>query len=139
MEEQVTVVMCKQCRKALDEPSDTPIEERAPCPDCGFTSRDFDITVRCSVSIQSGVRGKARSVEAGRPGGRPWLTMMSELSWSHDYQKWVHREKTENRRDGLYTEVVTDPDTGKIIHQSPPSERLSEHQGHGSAKKKRDT
>ena len=37
-----------------------------------------------------------------------------------------------DRENDLYKEVVTDPDTGKIIHQC--EEPLSEHVGHGSAK-----
>ena len=58
---------------------------------------------------------------------------MSEPSWSYKAEKWMHREKTENRREDRYTEVVTDPDTGEIIHEV--DERLSDHRGRGSAKK----
>jgi hypothetical protein len=49
----------------------------------------------------------------------------------------MHREKTENRRDDRYTEVVKDPDTGEIIHEC--DEPLRAHRGHGSAKKKKGT
>lgn len=85
-------------------------------------------------SRKGGIRGKARSGEAGKPGGKPWLTMMSEPSWSYAREKYMHREKTENRRDDRYTEVVKDPDTGEIIHEV--DEPLSEHRGHGSARNK---
>ena len=133
MEEQVTVVMCGQCKKVLDQPADTPIEDRTPCPECGSTSRFIEKTIVGQVPVQGGNRGKARSGEAGKPGGKPWLDMMSEPSWSHAQQKWMHREKTENRRDDRYTEVVRDPVTGEIIHET--DERLTDHRGHGSAKK----
>jgi hypothetical protein len=49
----------------------------------------------------------------------------------------VHREETEDRKNNRYTETVIDPDTGEIIHQA--DEPLSDHLGHGSAKKERDT
>jgi len=58
---------------------------------------------------------------------------MSEPSWSYSSEKWIHREKAENRREDRYTEVVRDPDTDEIIHEV--DEPLSEHRGHGSAKK----
>jgi hypothetical protein len=64
------------------------------------------------------------------------LTTMSEPSWSHDRQKWLHREKTENRRDNRYTEVVKDPDTGEIVHEVDGP--LTDHRGHGSARRKKD-
>ena len=125
-----------------------------PCPSCGATRRTRGIvqeatatgkastskTVGKNLSAtaegRAGMRGKARSGEAGKPGGKPWLTTMSEPSWSHDRQKWLHREKTENRRDNRYTEVVKDPDTGEIVHEVDAP--LTDHQGHGSARRKQD-
>jgi hypothetical protein len=58
---------------------------------------------------------------------------MSEPNWSYSAEKWMHRQKTENRREDRYTETVTDPDTGEIGHHV--DEPLSKHRGHGSAKK----
>lgn len=87
------------------------------------------------MTVRGGMRGKARTGKPPQPGSKPWLTTMSEPSWSHDRQKWVHREKTEDRRNNRYTETVMDPDTGEIIHQT--DEPLTEHRGHGSAKKKK--
>src|SRR5215207_7883699 len=108
MEEQNTVVTCGQCGTVLDEPSSTLIEKREPCPDCGSTGRHVGKGITAEVPVQSGVRGKARSGVAGQPGGKPWLNLMSEPSWSYDRQKWMDREQTENRRDHRYTEVVKD-------------------------------
>ncbi len=136
MSEQTTVVKCQQCGKVLDEPSDTPVQERTPCPDCGSTDRQFEVEINDTDTVRNGVRGKARTGQAGQPGSKPWLTTMSEPSWSYDRQKWVHREKTEDRRNNRYTETVTDPDTGEIIHQT--EEPLTDHRGRGSAKKKKD-
>jgi DNA-directed RNA polymerase subunit RPC12/RpoP len=135
MGEEITVVACGQCGKVLDEPSDTAVEERAACPDCSSKSRHFEKVLSTKVPVRSGVRGKARGGEAGKPGGKPWLPFMSEPSWSYRYEKWMQRDKAENRRDNRYTEVVKDPDTGEIIHEY--DEPLSEHQGHGSAREKK--
>lgn len=136
MTEEVAIAACGQCEKVLDEPSNTPIENRAPCPDCGSLSRCFKKEITFTSTVRSGVRGKARSGEVGKPGGKPWLTFMSEPSWSHRFKKWMHRDKAENRRENRYTEVVRDPDTGEIIHEA--DEPLRHHRGHGSAKQKRD-
>ena len=125
-------VWCGECGEQLDESPSTPIEERIPCPNCDSKNRKFGVEINSVVEVRSGLRAKARSGEAGKPGGKPWMTTMSEPSWSRDRQKWLHREKTENRRDDRYTEVVWDPDTGKIVHQC--DEPLSEHRGHGSAR-----
>src|SRR3954464_14534916 len=95
-----------------------------------------DYLLSAKVGIRSGIRGKARSREAGKPGGRPWLTFMSEPSWSYRYEKWMHRDKAENRRDDRYTETVKDPSTGEIIHEC--DEPLSEHKGRGSTRQKKD-
>ena len=134
MSEQTTVVKCQRCKTVLDEPAHTPVAQRTSCPNCGSTARHFEHEVRVTSTVQVGWRGKGRTGQPGQPGSKPWLTTMSEPSWSYDRQKWVHREKTEDRKNDLYTETVTDPDTGEIIHQT--REPLSKHRGHGSAKKK---
>ena len=124
-------VWCGGCGRQLEEPS-TPAGKRIACPDCGSQSRKFGVEFASVAEVEASVKGKARSGEACKPGGRPWLWTMSGPSWSHDRQKWMHREKTENRRDNQYTEVVWDPDTGEIIHEC--EEPLRDHQGHGSAR-----
>jgi len=142
-------VWCSKCGHDL-----TSVPEGEPCPRCGHpyrtegivssttakgtasSSRTVGKTLSATAKGRAGARAKARSGEAGKPGGKPWLTTMSEPSWSHDRQKWLHREKTENRRDNRYTEVVRDPDTGEIVHEV--DEPLTEHRGHGSARRKQD-
>jgi hypothetical protein len=130
-------VWCGGCGKQLDESPNTPVHDRIPCPNCDSKTRKFGVVINAVAEVSSRMRAKARSGEAGKPGGKPWLTTMSEPSWSHARRKWMHREKTENRRDDRYTEVVWDPDTGEIVHQC--DEPLSEHRGHGSARQKDDS
>ncbi len=137
MAEEITIMTCGQCGEVLDEPSDTPVEDRTPCPSCGSKGRHFKKELTSASTMRGGIRGKARSGQTGEPGSKPWLTFMSEPSWSRKYEKWMTRDKAENRREDRYTEVVKDPDTGEIIHEA--DEPLSEHRGHGSAKRNKDT
>jgi rubrerythrin len=39
-----TRVLCGQCGNEIDERSDTPADERTPCPNCGSTSRTFEVS-----------------------------------------------------------------------------------------------
>lgn len=133
MTEETQVVACGHCARIMEESSAIPGDQRTPCPNCGSRSRQVRMGIADSLTVRDGIRGKVRSGEAGKPGAKPWLTTMSEPSWSYSAEKWMHREKTENRREDRYTEVVKDPDTGEIIREV--NEPLSEHRGHGSAKK----
>jgi hypothetical protein len=47
---------------------------------------------------------------------------------------WMTKRRVIDKKNDRYSEIVTDPETGKIIHQT--DHKLSEHRGHGSAKKK---
>ena len=46
--------------------------------------------------------------------------------------KWNKMKRLIDRTGDDYEKLIVDPDTGEIIHHC--HERLSEHQGHGSAK-----
>ena len=39
-----TVVRCGKCSTALAESQDVPPDDRSPCPECGSTTRTFDLT-----------------------------------------------------------------------------------------------
>ena len=136
MPEQTTVVKCQRCEKVLGQPAGTPVAERTPCPDCGSTARHVEQGVHATSTGRAGMRAKARSGEPGQPGSKPWLETRTEPSWWRDGKKWVERTKTEDRRNDWYSEVIKDPDTGEIIYQD--AEPLTDHRGHGSAKRKKD-
>jgi hypothetical protein len=48
-----TVVRCGNCLTLLAEPSDLPPEERAPCPECGSKSRQFEVGLTATVATQA--------------------------------------------------------------------------------------
>ena len=70
------------------------------------------------------------------PGVSKWV---AKYFYGYDFfrrgRKWVRKEQVINRRDNLYREVVTDPETGEVIHHC--EEPLTEHRGHDSAKSKK--
>ena len=125
-------VWCDGCGRQLDESPSTRDEERIACPDCGSQARKVDVGVASGVEVTDVAKAKARSGEAGKPGGRPWLELSSGASWSTKYKKWMQRLKVVDRRHDRYTEKVVDPHTGKIIHEC--EEPLREHRDHGSAR-----
>lgn len=54
--------------------------------------------------------------------------------YSHAKKKMVDKTRLIDRKENQYFEEVVDKETGEIIHSC--SEPLSEHFGHGTAKKK---
>ena len=70
------------------------------------------------------------------PGVSKWVAKyFYGYKWFHSARKWVYKEWIINRRGDHYREVITDPETGEVIHHC--DEPLSEHRGHGSAKSKK--
>ena len=68
---------------------------------------------------------------------KPFLKEKGGPSFYHKAQKWVYRTMRIDRiypDNKRYFETVVDPDTNEVIHKC--EEPLSEHQGHGSAKRK---
>jgi DNA-directed RNA polymerase subunit RPC12/RpoP len=62
-------VWCDGCGRQLDESPSTRDEERIACPDCGSQARKVDIGVASGVEVTDVAKAKARSGEAGKPGG----------------------------------------------------------------------
>jgi hypothetical protein len=48
--------------------------------------------------------------------------------------KWMNLIRVIDMKNDRYRETITDPKNGQVIHHC--DEKLSEHQGHGSAKKR---
>jgi hypothetical protein len=53
---------CGGCGRALEEPTDTPVESRTPCPDCGSTARDPAASIQDSMPVTDDLK-----LERGRP------------------------------------------------------------------------
>jgi DNA-directed RNA polymerase subunit RPC12/RpoP len=53
-----TVVKCGECSTVLAEPSDTPLENRVPCPKCGSKVRSFAVGLEASIVATSDITGR---------------------------------------------------------------------------------
>jgi hypothetical protein len=124
--------ICARCRSSLEESPNVPIADREPCPKCGSKDRDFAVGLSAEVEVKSTLGAKA--YEPGRR--KPFLEHRGGDSFFHRAAKWVIRIMRIDRRGNRYTEHVYDPKTGETIHHC--DEPLSEHQGHGAAKERRD-
>ncbi|QWE17165.1 hypothetical protein [Polynucleobacter sp. AP-Nino-20-G2] len=100
------------------------------CPTCGSSAKTIHVEIIEKVNARDGVGMKAK-----RPGERrPYIEDLSIPEHSHSLEKIVHRARIIDRDKDRYFEKITDYETGEIIHHC--EEPLSQHQGHGSAKKK---
>lgn len=48
--------------------------------------------------------------------------------------KWYNKERVIDQEKDYYRETIADPETGEVIYHQ--EHKLSEHRGHGTAKKK---
>lgn len=64
--------------------------------------------------------------------GKPYEEILDGDSLHRDSQSWRNRRRIIDRANDAYHEVITDQD-GTAVHEC--HEPLSEHQGHGSARK----
>ena len=74
----------------------------------------------------------ARAYEQGSR--EPFIEHKSGDSFFRKTAKWVTRVMRIDRRGDRYTEHVYDPKSGETIHHC--DEPLSEHRGHGDAKRR---
>lgn len=121
---------CSDCGRELDESPHLPVDQRCPCPTCGSTKRIQSVTISETVELYSSLTAKGR--HEGHK--RPFIEMFSGADFSHRLSKWMRKLRLIDRDRDIYHEEVTDPDTGEVIHKT--KEKLTEHTGHGSAKKR---
>ena len=124
-------VQCGGCGVTLEEDPSLPVESRGPCPVCGSATRLFQVAIRVKAAARSklGLRGKhAGSVE-------PFFEQVSGDDLHHKTGKWMKHSRVIGRDNDLYHEVVTNPETGEVVHEC--KEKLSQHRGHGAANLKK--
>jgi len=104
---------------------------RIPCPNCGATARTIHEHLHFAAKA-----GLHLFIKHKRPGyKRPLYEGGTRMSLSRARQKMVERGQVFDRERDLYVELITDPDTGEVMHHC--RERLSDHLGHGSDKRRR--
>lgn len=128
----VDQVFCAVCRHEFADPGKAmqPSPERPACPRCGSLARRGAIRETVSVGIHVEVRGKGRSAT----GGRPFVEFVqNKLELFRKTGRWRLIDRTIDRRDDTYDEVIKDRATGETVHET--REPLSKHTGHGSARR----
>lgn len=101
-----------------------------PCPACGSVRRTIGVTTVESVIARDGLEVKAKRLGQKKP----YWEARSVPSFSVAKQKLVQHDRIIDRDEDKYSERVTDYESGAVIHES--TEQLSDHRGHGSAKKR---
>jgi hypothetical protein len=121
-------IRCASCNAMLEESSDTKPESRRPCPDCGSTSRRFDMEINAVVEFHDSLKFVLKSSITGQ-------TVKEGMGGDDLHRKsgkWMQKERLIDHEKDLYKEVVIDPETGEVVHHC--EEPLSQHRDHGSAK-----
>lgn len=121
--------ICKICNFEIGEYT----EETAKvdkCPKCG--SKEFSCLIRIndSLHMQESIRGKTNKMPGKK---KPYQEFQHGVDYSKTLEKFVNKDRIIDRENDRYYEKVKDPDTGEVLHEC--QEKLSEHIGHGSAKK----
>jgi hypothetical protein len=122
---------CGDCATVLDEAAGVhAVEPRPPCPVCGSRRRAVALTLEASLQLRSQLRLKAR--RGGK--GRAYVEQRvgDDLHWKSDI--WNRLKRFVDRENDEYHELITNPETGVVIREI--HEPLSQHQGHGAAKKR---
>lgn len=126
-----TTVMCGKCKAVLEEKSDIQPGERIPCPECGSTSRAFEVTLHENITFREKV-----GIEGKHPGEKkPFIVEVSGDDLFRKTGEWMKLSRVIDVENDSYCEIIIDPVTGKVVHIC--IEPLSKHRGHGSAKHKK--
>ncbi len=131
-EQSKSTMKCQDCDEVLNEPTDTPVDQRSPCPNCGSKARHFEVVISETIEVHEKLGVKARHGVKGKP----FLESVSGDDLHRKSGKWMTLERVIDRENDKYKETGTDSKTGEVVHHC--EEPLSQHQGHGSDKKKKD-
>lgn len=123
--------ICGSCRVTLP---DVEAEPKIPCPNCGSTARNYEMTISETVRARDGYRWKAKHAGATGEHKSYWE---AKRHWSlfRDTGEWHEVSQSLDREADRYDKVVTD-EHGKVVHEC--HEPLSAHRSRGDAKRKDD-
>jgi hypothetical protein len=122
----MSVIKCGKCGAVLSSP------DPATCPQCGRALSEIHLLVDEEISLTLREKLHAK-VRYGQPGEiAPHLETTAGDDLQRSSGRWLHLERRVDREKDLYTEKLTDPETGEVMRDV--RERLSEHRGRGAAK-----
>jgi hypothetical protein len=95
-----------------------------------WTSVAFGITVNDTAALREMLAFKAKGDRDGKRS--VFLQGKAADEFHPDTQRWTVISRTIDRENDRYDEVITDAETGEVLHEC--HEPLSEHRDHGSAR-----
>ena len=120
---------CSGCGLPVD-----PDGPREPCGNCGALGRRYSLNIHDRLGIRDGLRGKQK-----RPGFRVGknrkgvaVEFRNEVTTRGDNGERIRVQRTADRINDRYDEIISDPKTGEILREV--HEPLGQHKCRGSAK-----
>jgi phage FluMu protein Com len=129
-------VTCSECGENLpSEWAHSTVEEK--CPKCGSINKLIGLSITESVDfdLHENVKGKLKDRNFNSKKNPRYEFFEGDDLRKND-GKWMKKSRVIDKDNDKYKEVVTDPNSGEVIHEN--EESLSDHFGHGSAKFKGD-
>lgn len=125
----MSILICKECGFEIGEHT-TETEKINKCPKCGSDNLSYLLCINDSLHMHESIRGKTNKMPGKK---KPYQEFQHGVDYSKTLEKFVNKDRIIDRENDRYYEKVKDPDTGEVLHEC--HEKLSEHIGHGSAKK----
>lgn len=121
-------VLCRSCGKKLEENPQFLPKHRSPCPNCGSTTRIFNVEIHGTITLREKL-----SLKHKRPGFKK--PIYEEVSGDDLHRKtglWSKLRRVIDRQNNHYKEEVVNSETGKVLRSV--DHPLTDHTGRGSAK-----
>lgn len=122
-------IRCFECGYLFGED----VASSVPCPECGAEKKNHEVIMMEGIQFHESWRTQRR--DPTRPSDKKLRQDDFQGSeWSHRLGKMVRKERGINKDTNTYYELVVDMESGDVLHYC--EEPLSNHFGHGTAKKK---
>jgi DNA-directed RNA polymerase subunit RPC12/RpoP len=125
-----TNVSCSRCGASV--PESGRIDDQMPCLSCGSTARTFAVTLTDTAEVHDSLGTKARHGDIGKV--KPHRETFTGFDYHQDSKEWRQVSRVVDREADRYTERIVDA-AGNVVRDV--DEPLSEHRGHGTAKRRR--
>jgi predicted RNA-binding Zn-ribbon protein involved in translation (DUF1610 family) len=125
-------VECSDCNESLAHSHSTTTRE--PCPRCGSLRRTIHVGTILSAKVE--MHAKAEWKSGARKTGKPLRWGVTGDDLHRNSGRWSTVERVFDRIRDYYYEHISDKESGTVIKHC--EEKLTEHRGHGDARRGRD-
>jgi len=119
---------CPSCKTGTLLSTEGRLDGRAKHFSCGH--KHFNIRMEDTLEFHGSLGFKAKKQGVGKP----YLEGRTGDNLHHKTGKWMLLERVIDRAKNWYKELISDPETGKVVRHC--EEPLSDHRDRGSARKK---